>query len=260
MPVTPNQTSYLTSLARSDSFPIFLIHGAGGNALSWPAAHRHLPKQTVYSIDLAGHGNSKNNSFCGINYYANQVLDLMDYLRIPKAILVGHSMGGGISMSLAIDHPSRVAGLGLISTAASLRLPDPLRDLTIHPETYPELVDQLIGYSFSSHTPRSTIRLVRSRLLDLRPSVLINDLNASEIFDISNKAGLINVPTIVMVGDNDQMTPLRYSIHLNGLIQNSALRIIPEKGHMLPIEAPDDVADGIIELAENVRQVYFQSL
>jgi len=260
MPVTRDNTAYLTSLTRSESFPIILIHGAGGNALSWPPSLRHLPRQTVYAIDLAGHGSSRNNSFCHLNYYANQVLALMDTLRLPKVILVGHSMGGGVAMTVALDHPERVAGLGLISCAANLRLPSLVSDLTVHPETYPELVDQLINLSFSQQTPRRTIQLVRARLLGERPAILLNDLQACEAFDLSERIGQITQPTLIMVGDNDQMTPLRHSVHLNNLIPDSWLRILSEKGHMLPLEAPNELALGIEELAEKIKQTYLRGL
>ncbi|HWS23036.1 MAG TPA: alpha/beta hydrolase [Anaerolineales bacterium] len=260
MPVTRDNTAYLTSMASSDGFPIILIHGAGGNALSWPPSLRHLPRQTVYTIDLAGHGNSKNNPYCGVQYYADQVLMLMDTLRLPKAILVGHSMGGGVALTIALDHPERVTGLGLISSAANLRLPSSIRDLTVHPETYPELVDLLMDLSFSKQVPRRTIQLVHARLLGERPTILLNDLQACEAFNLSDRISQITQPTLIMVGDNDQMTPLRHSVHFNNLIADSWLQILSNKGHMLPLEAPDELGLGIEDLANKVKQAYLRAL
>jgi pimeloyl-ACP methyl ester carboxylesterase len=83
-------------------------------------------------------------------------------------------------------------------------------------------------------------------MLKLRPSVLEADFRACDAFDFSKKLPEVQVPTLVMVGQEDKMTPVRFSEQLVEDIPDAALRIIPEAGHMLPLEKPRVVAEALI--------------
>lgn len=253
MPVTRDGTHYRVSLSHTNRVPIVLIHGAGGNALSWPPSIRNLPGQTVYTIDLSGHGSSTVSSADGIQRHVEQVIRFLDAILVSKVILAGHSMGGAIALLAALEHPQRVAALGLVSTAANLRLPAGIRDLMAHPVTYPKLVDDIIRRSFTATTPRNVVNLVKKRLLDDRQTVLINDLAACDGFNISDRLSEIRQPCYIIAGDSDGMTPLPGPNHLNQHLPSSVMKILTGKGHMLMIEAPVDIANGLTELAAQVE-------
>ncbi len=87
------------------------IHGAGGTHLDWPAELRRLPEANAIVIDLPGHGRSGGAGRSSVSAYAADVMSLLDALKIPRAILGGHSMGGAICLTAALSYPERVQGL-----------------------------------------------------------------------------------------------------------------------------------------------------
>ena len=101
---------------------VILIHGAGGNHLYWPSEIRRLPGYRVFALDLPGHGKSGGRGQQSISTYAEVVLEWLESVGIHSAVFVGHSMGGAIAMTLALDHPEHVLGLGLVSAGARLRV------------------------------------------------------------------------------------------------------------------------------------------
>src|SRR5512144_1734171 len=83
--------------------PIILIHGAGGTHLSWPPEVRRLPDQRVYAVDLPGHGKSEGIGRQSISAYARNLVAFMDAAKLSKAVIVGHSMGGAVALTLGLD-------------------------------------------------------------------------------------------------------------------------------------------------------------
>ncbi|HEX7592810.1 MAG TPA: alpha/beta fold hydrolase, partial [Anaerolineae bacterium] len=103
--------------------PVVFVHGAAGSHLIWGAQVRALGEITrTVALDLPGHGRSPLPGRNSIDAYCDIVLGLLDALGFDRAVIVGHSMGGGIAQTLALAHPDRVAGLGLVGTGARLRV------------------------------------------------------------------------------------------------------------------------------------------
>ncbi|MEE8356404.1 MAG: alpha/beta hydrolase, partial [Anaerolineales bacterium] len=100
--------------------PLVLIHGAGGNYLSWPAQTRRLADYRVYTPDLPGHGKSRGHGLQRISAYGERLLDWLNKVKLTRVFLGGHCMGGAIALWIAIHHPDRVRGLILMGTGASL--------------------------------------------------------------------------------------------------------------------------------------------
>ena len=117
--------------------PIVFIHGAGGNYLHWPPEIRRLTGQRIFAPDLPGHGKSDGVGRQSIDDYAQCILDFLDALHIHKAILIGHSMGAAIALTLALDHPRRVLALGLIGGGARLKVSPDLIQNSSSPATLP---------------------------------------------------------------------------------------------------------------------------
>ena len=95
---------------------VIFVHGLGGFAESWRHNVRPLANRaTVYSVDLPGFGDSaKPRTHYRLGYFANALRGFMDALGLAQASLVGHSLGGAVSITLALMHPSRVERLALV--------------------------------------------------------------------------------------------------------------------------------------------------
>ena len=87
--------------------PVILIHGAGGTHLHWPAQIRRLPGHNVYALDLPGHGKSEGRGNQTIESYCHSIIQWMDDIHIFRSVIVGHSMGGAIALTMALQYPER---------------------------------------------------------------------------------------------------------------------------------------------------------
>jgi pimeloyl-ACP methyl ester carboxylesterase len=206
----------------------------------------------VYAIDLPAHGRSDGIGRQRIEDYSNDLLSLMDELRINRAVLIGHSMGGAIAMDSAIRHPKRVLGLGLIGSGARLPLDPAIMRNAAQEANYPVAVKQIGERSFAASTPARLRELALERMAELRPAVLHGDLLACDAFDRMADLRAIDSPTMIVCGVEDQMTPPKYSQHLHQNIAGSVLHIVQDAGHMVMLEQPDRVAEHLSQFLNSI--------
>lgn len=239
---------YTQSVHKTPGRPaLVLIHGAGGTHLHWPPPLRRLPGETVYAIDLPGHGKSGGVGRQNIDDYAERILDWLDEMLIDRAILVGHSMGGAIAQTLALTAPENLAGLVLVGTGARLRVNDLILKGTRSEKTFPDTVAQIIEWAFSPDAPEGLTRPARKRMLETRPTVLHGDFLACNAFDATEFLSSIMMPVLVICGTTDRMTPGKHSRYLASHIPGATFKLIPDAGHMVMLEQPQVVAGAVGE-------------
>jgi pimeloyl-ACP methyl ester carboxylesterase len=235
--------------------PLVLVHGAGGTHLHWPPQLRRLPGEHVYALDLPGHGQSQKRDPAPkpealIEAYAETVLGLLDHLEVPRAVVVGHSLGGAVALRLALDYPERVAGLGLVGTGARLRVAPEL--LAAPAADFDATVGEIIQRVFGPETPVPLKRLAHARMLAMDPHVLRADWLACDAFDVRDRLGEITVPAVVVTGTADQMTPEKHARRLAESLPGSKLCLVPGAGHMVMLEQPQAVAQALLSLQTTV--------
>jgi pimeloyl-ACP methyl ester carboxylesterase len=260
-----------------DSPPVLLLHGAGANLKDmelavgeWLAA-RHR----VILLDRPGFGFSARKAG-GENSPSQQaaILDeLLSQLGVDRAIVVGHSWGGTLALTFALDYPKRVAGLVLIAPPTHPRLrffswsnsllATPVGWLFAHTLALPLgalLIELGIRAAF---LPQSTPLRYSKRSaawLILRPaSLLANwaEIGALDRFlreQVNRYAALIP-PTITLNGDHDLLTPPQYhAAKLAELAPVVKVEVLKGFGHMLHHAASERVAAAIEELAQSLRE------
>ena len=232
--------------------PVILIHGAGGTHLYWPSDVRRLPGYRVYAIDLPGHGKSEGRGQQSVSAYVDAVVAWLEAVGLHRAIFVGHSMGGAIALSLALDHAEHVLGLGLVGTGARLRVSEAILDNTANSTTYHNAVEMIVACSFSPQAPEQLVNLAKERMAETRYSVLYGDLLACNAFDVIGRLDDIRCPALVLCGEGDQMTPKRYSQFLADRISGSSLEVIPDAGHMVMLEQPKEVASALVDFINGI--------
>ena len=226
-----------------DGAPLVLIHGAGENHLVWPAALRRMPGAQVYAIDLPGHGKSGGSGRASIAEYAAFLAGLLGGLRIGRAVIAGHSMGGAIAQQFGLTYPARTAALILIATGARLRVaPQILEQTQSDLQAAADLISRL---EWGPDAPEQMIRLGRQQLLTNRPEVIHGDYLACNAFDVRDRLGDIRAPTLVIGGTADQMTPPHYAVYLAERIAGARLALVEAAGHMLMLEREDEAAGAV---------------
>jgi len=216
---------------------VTFIHGAGGGLFTWSGQKGFFEKAfDPIILELPGHGESGGEGEQDIRRYAEQVYAFMEALNLPKTFLVGHSMGGAIVQTLALTHPRRIEGIVLVGTGARLRvLPSILEGTRNRLE---ETVKDVTRFAYSKKAPQELIERGVDYLLQCPPGILYGDFLACDRFDLLNEVHQIQVPTLVLCGEDDQMTPVKYSETLHRLIKGSTLVVLTGAGHMVMLESP----------------------
>jgi len=223
--------------------PLVLVHGAGGNLYHWPPTLRRLPGYDVYALDLPGHGHSQGPGRDAIAAYAGVVIAWADAVGLPSFVIAGHSMGGGIALTCALDYGQRMAGLILIGSAARLR---------VHPDILAGLRDDRVAISARLvewvYGPRATPEQKRQYgrlLLAADIDTLLGDWLACDRFDVRDRLAEVKAPTLILTGALDVMTPPRAASFLAEHIAGADLTWLEGAGHMAQIEAPTLTAAAI---------------
>jgi len=246
---------YTLSQGPADSPTLVLVHGAGGTRLHWPAELRRLPGATVYTIDLPGHGSSEVPPFIlpnggerggdTIEGCAEAVAAFLDAAGIGRAVVVGHSMGGAIGLTLALNFADRVGGLVLVATGARLRVaPVILEGIRSDFEGTVELITR---FAWSAEVAPALTELGRQALLETGPDVLLGDFTACDRFDVMERLGEIETSTLVIVGSSDQLTQVKYTRFLAEHIPDAHCVIIEGAGHMVMLERSVEVGKAMQE-------------
>jgi pimeloyl-ACP methyl ester carboxylesterase len=228
--------AYQYHLAEIQENPtLIFIHGAGGTRKNWH--HQWLAlkeKYSLISLDLPGHGKSTAPGAQQISLYSQAILQLTEELRPVKPVLTGHSMGGAIAMTAAISRPELFAGLILVGTGARLRVFPSILD-KLAQDIFPA---EIIQYAFGSQALPEMKAAGMQEMQKTPCSVTLGDFQACNSFDVTAELGKITCPTLVICGDEDQLTPVKYSTFLHQQIPGSSLAVIPLAGHMVMLEQP----------------------
>ena len=229
---------------------ILFVHGAGGGQLTWSFQKAFFERHAhPMIIELPGHGKSGGNGEDDIGRYAEHVHSFMRALNLPKIFLVGHSMGGAIVQTLALGYPALVKGVVLVGTGARLRvLPTFLEGVQ---KNFKETVLLMTRYAFSRKAPQEFIERAIDQLMQVAPEILHGDFLACDRFDIMKEVEKIQVPTLIICGDEDEMTPVKYSQYLHDRIKGSRLEVLPEAGHMVMMESAEAFNERVKAFVEN---------
>ncbi|MEW6664254.1 MAG: alpha/beta hydrolase [Thermodesulfobacteriota bacterium] len=224
---------------------LLFIHGAGGNASIWDEqASFFCGRSRVFRLDLPGHGRSSGRGEDGIQAYTEWVRGFVESASCPEPVVViGHSMGGAIALQLALDPPAMLHGMVLMGTGARLGvMPAIFQLLEADPEGFFRTIDLVAyGSSASKELRKKGTDTIRGCPLP----VILKDFRACDRFNVKNRLQEIKLPTLIVCGEEDKLTPVKHSVFLSEHIPGSRLVLIPEVGHMAMVEEPVTVNTAI---------------
>ena len=210
---------------------LVFLHGAGSSSLSYYYQLRHF--RNSKAIDLPGHTTGK--ACHDIDSYLEWVRGFITARRYKDVVLCGHAMGGAIALLYAIRYPEELKGLILMSTGARLHVHPDLLERCRQPG--PDNSRWLTGYMKAFKGVATDMHPVLSqRAVELGPEVELNDLLACDGFDVMDQLGKIDLPTQVLCGSEDAMTPVKYADYLTEHMQNAQETVIEGGSHFVQME------------------------
>jgi len=216
---------------------ILFIHGAGGGQYTWSYQKGFFEKEfNPIIIELPGHGESGGEGEEEIVTYAEQVYALLQAVGVKKVFLIGHSMGGAIVQTLALTRPEVIKGMILVGTGARLKVLPMI--LNVIKNDCTKTIPKIIQFAYSRKAPPELIEGGINQMLQCRPEVLYGDFAACDRFDVMKEVEKIDLPALILCGEDDALTPVLYSQFLYNRIKGSKLEVLPNAGHMVMMESP----------------------
>ncbi len=246
-----------------------LLHGFGASLFSWREVTEPLSQfGTVIAYDRPAFGLTERplewegESPYGPQAQVNIVIGLMDELGVEKAILVGNSAGGTVSMQVALQHPERVEALILVDAAvyAGGGAPSWSRPILKTPQMNhvgPLIARQLQaqGTEFlktafhdpSKITPEIFAGYQKPLQIENWDKALWQLTVASEESGLADRVNEITLPALVITGDDDRIVPTEQSLRLADELPNAELKVIAQSGHLPHEEKPVEFMQAVTE-------------
>ncbi|OKJ53279.1 bifunctional 3-oxoadipate enol-lactonase/4-carboxymuconolactone decarboxylase PcaDC [Streptomyces sp. CB02115] len=219
---------------------------------TWHMWDRQIPELSqhwrVFRYDLPGHGGAPAHASASVTDLADRLITTLDGLGIQRFGYAGCSIGGAIGADLALRHPHRVASLALVASSPRFGTADEFRQrgvivrtngLEPIARTAPE---RWFTPGFAAAQPAIVewaVQMVRTT----DPGCYIAACEALAAFDIRGALGRIGVPTLVLVGAEDQVTGPAEARTLVAGIPDARLALVPGASHLAPVEQPAAVSD-----------------
>ncbi|MEV4315414.1 alpha/beta hydrolase [Actinocrispum sp. NPDC049592] len=245
------------------------VHGSGGTTVvlshGWAAARAVWDDvvstvvaagHTVVTYDQRGHGQSTmGSSPIAIDRLSQDLESVLASVDATSAVVVGHSGGGFAAMSLVVRDSSRVRGLVLLSTAANDQdTPDSEVKLMGNPVfswaiRRGPLGRKMISSTVGPRISKNALEAHRSLFAGTSRHVRAACFRSSQGMDLRSALASVTLPAIVLHGTVDKVIDASLGKVVAGTLPNAEYEEISGAGHMLPLEAPDEVSAAILKLA-----------
>ncbi|MFX0172567.1 MAG: alpha/beta fold hydrolase [Candidatus Hodarchaeota archaeon] len=211
---------------------LVFIHGVGGDKTQWEMQKSYFQKHGwgVINLSLPSHGESPPSTSLSMDNYVDTIHKLIVDKELENVVLIGHSMGGAIALQFVLKYNNSIIDkLVLIGTGAKLRVV-PLFFEALETD-FDYFLELLTRVSFHENTASSIKESYEEALRRTGGVIFFQDFKICDLFDIRSELHKITNQTLIIVGQHDQMTPVKYSSYLHENIMNSKIIIIPEAGH-----------------------------
>lgn len=227
---------------------LVFLHYWGGSSRTWDGVAGELAGQyRTLAIDHRGWGDSDAPEHgYAIADLANDAQGVVEALNLPRYVLIGHSMGGKVAQLLASRRPAGLAGLALVapSPPSPTVLPDGQRAAMSHAYDTRESIEWVLDHVLTAK-PLDPIRREQVINDSLRGAASAKEAwpNAAMPEDITAEVSAINVPVMVIAGEDDQVDRVEtLRTELLPRIANARLHVLPGTGHLSPLEVPSALA------------------
>ncbi|HET6860533.1 MAG TPA: 4-carboxymuconolactone decarboxylase [Streptomyces sp.] len=233
--------------------PVLILGPSLGT--TWHMWDRQIPELIrhwrVFRFDLPGHGGAPAHPASSVTDLADRLLATIDGLGVQRFGYAGCSIGGAIGAELALRHPHRIASLGLVAASPRFGTADEFRQRGVIVRTNglepmaATAPSRWFTHGFAAAQPAIVewaVQMVRTT----DPGCYIAACEALAAFDVRAELGRIGVPTLVLVGSDDQVTGPAEARTLVAGIPDARLALVPGASHLAPVEQPAAVTDLLV--------------
>ncbi len=249
------------------ALPVIFIHGFPFSHKMWnfPGGQLDALSATnrVIAYDIRGHGESEvGSAHYSIELFVDDLIALMDHLTIPKAIVCGLSMGGYIALRAVERNPDRFLGLILSDTKseadgneAKIKRANGIKfvqsnGMKFYAQDYVKIV--FAPASFDSHP--DAIKTIQSIVERTAPTSIFGTLLAlAARTDTTASLPNIKCPTLILVGEKDNVTPVAASQSMKEKIPGAEMFVIPSAGHISNMENPAEFNKHLVEFVAKIK-------
>ncbi|MFJ2606945.1 4-carboxymuconolactone decarboxylase [Streptomyces sp. NPDC091279] len=246
--------------------PVLILGPSLGT--TWHMWDRQMPELTkqwrVFRFDLPGHGGAPAYPAGSVSELVNRLLATFDKLGVHRFGYAGCALGGAVGIELALRHPERLASLALIAASPRFGSADEFRQrgVIVRSNGLDPIArsspDRWFTGGFAAAQPAITewaVQMVRTT----DPGCYIASCEALAAFDVRGELGRVGVPTLVLVGSDDQVTGPAEARTLVAGIPDARLAVVPGASHLVPVEQPAAVTDLLIRHFSTAWQPAFDS-
>jgi len=239
---------------------LFFIHGSGSDHSAWSHQYGRLHKKyNIVAVNLPGHGHSGGDGESDVARYCLWVKKILDIINLKDAVIVGHSLGAAIALRFAINYPQEIAGIVLVGGGMKMPVNSFFLDfLKTNPPVVPaEVIDLICKYSLAKGNRSKFSAPLQKSISRAKVDVLYGDLSACNNLDLTQELVKLNVPSLVICGAEDKMTPLDFSRQLAAGISGATLEIVEGAGHMVMLERPAEFNMILTKFTESISAAVF---
>ncbi|RLZ08783.1 alpha/beta fold hydrolase [Acinetobacter sp. 2JN-4] len=241
---------------------IIFLHGLFLDRTFWDLIVKQISDYRCITFDMPGHANSGWRDFLDLDGIAEDIVIWMKEYQIEKVTLVGHSQGGMIAMRIAAKYPEMIDRLVLVNTSAQKEYEDrmPLwaerSELLLSTnanrlQVFKEVQAMKFAPEWLENNPEiaeeELVKMMKHQPGNLANSLKSTVINRTDIRDIIQR---IRAKTVVLSGEQDQATPSELGQEIADLIPGAVHKKIFNVSHSIPIEAPDEVLNIILNLVD----------
>lgn len=226
---------------------LIFVHGAGNTGLVWHYQTKYFTGSEA--VNLPGHPEGR---LCtSIDEYAGWLHEYLGNKGLRQPVIAGHSMGGAVALAYVLSYPQDIKALILIDTGARLRVrPDFLDQLKAGVGAPAEWIKNIVKPLYGRVAPEVSDKIING-VAEVGVAVQLNDFTCCDKFDVMDKVNRITVPTLVICGSEDNMTPVKFSRYLADKIAGAKLVIIEGGSHLCFLEKPLEANRAIEEFVNS---------
>ncbi|GAB2888884.1 alpha/beta fold hydrolase [Streptomyces deserti] len=245
--------------------PVLILGPSLGT--TWHMWDRQVPELTkqwrVFRFDLPGHGGAPAYPAGSVTDLTARLLITLEGLGVQRFGYAGCALGGAVGIELALRHPERLASLALIAASPRFGTADEFRQRGVIVRTNGldpiarTAPDRWFTSGFAAAQPAITewaVQMVRTT----DPGCYIAACEALASFDVRPELGRVGVPTLVLVGSDDQVTGPAEARTLVAGIPDARLAVVPGASHLVPVEQPAAVTDLLVRHFSTAWQPAFE--